>query len=215
MDNTPRLKAHGLLTFNTLMRVIDEGAIKWWNEQQTDPAKRIEMHPFRAEYIKDLTGTAEKRQTNRIITFRKIRLAPGHMGPSPFSGTAEHRPRVRETIMENGRPVVIKGKWIDALARFDCFAPTWSEATQLEEDFEDLMDMFTGAIMNSGVNKMIFQGSYSESFQMDTDYYYQPVTYYFRLEKQYRENKSLVKEFEVLVNNVYQRIISESDSQIL
>ena len=90
----PLLKTDGLLTLSNLLSLIDEGVVRWWNSQyEDDPSRKIEMMPFRADYVKDLTGTAEQRETNRIISYRKIRLAPGTMGAAPFSGTKERRPR--------------------------------------------------------------------------------------------------------------------------
>jgi len=220
MPSIPRLKADGVLTLDTLVRVIDEGVIKWWNDQQTVAKEKIDMFPFRADYVKDLSGTVEERETNNIITFRKIRLAPGSMGGNPFAGTKEHRPRHRETVTAtdalSGKTTatVISGRWRDLLLRFDCFAPTWSEAAKLEERFEWLMNMFTGTIMKSGVNKMIFQGSYSDSYQMLTDYYYEPLTYYFRLEQLFLEDKEIAKEFVVNVSDTYRRILNKNDSKI-
>ena len=123
MINTPHLKADGLLTLDSLMRLIDEGVIKWWNDQQTNTEQKIQMHPFKSDYVKDLTNSTENRDTNRIVTFRKIKLSPGGMGQSPFSGIKEHRARLRENNVTspNGEHGIIKGKWIDILTLRRCW----------------------------------------------------------------------------------------------
>jgi hypothetical protein len=209
----PKQKTEGLLTLSTLLSLIDEGVIKWWNSQHADePNKKIEMYPFKSDHVKDLSGTAEQRETNRIITYRKIRLAPGTMGNAPFSGTKERRPRKRETVVDvsdSGQPTAtqVYGRWIDTLVRFDCYGPSWSEASELESDFIRLMTMFTGYIMKNGINKMTFEGSYSDAYQVQTDYFYEPVTYYFRLEELFTRDDRVIQQFDLNMNNVYQRII--------
>ena len=214
MASQEPLKANGLLNIISLMDLIDAGVIGWWNNQQTDASKKINMFPFKSEYIADLTKNVEQRDTNRIITYRKARKNYGSLTPEPFGSTKEVRARLREqtVINDNGETVGVKifGRWYDFLMRFDCFAPTWSEAVQLEEDFDYLMDMFTGFIMRAGVNKMLYRGSYSDAFHYQTDYYYEPVTYYFRLERQYFTKDSLVREFNVNINNIYQTIINQN-----
>lgn len=217
---TPRLTAAGRLSLVQLLSLIDTGVIGWWNEQESqkaDPAKKIIMFPFKAERIHDLSKEVEGGETNRIITYRKIRKTYGSLAADPFSGTKEGRPRLREEKLvtdRDGKTVGLKifGRWYDVAIRFDCFAPTWSEAAELEEDFDYLMDMFTGFIMRSGINKLLYRGTFSDSFHYQTDFYYESVYYYFRLERHYFTQQTLVREFDVNIQNTIRTIVANNSS---
>lgn len=208
-----RLQANGLLNLSTLLNLIDESVIGWWNANQTDPKNKIIMMPFKSEHIQNFTNSAESRETNRIITYRKIRKNYGTLDNDPFGSKKEVRPRLREEKIvrdNNGNTVGVKiyGRWYDVLVRFDCFAPSWTEAAQLEEDFDMIMDIFSGFIMQAGINKMEYRGTFSDTFHVKTDYFYEPIHYYFRLEKQYYVYNSLLEEIRLNVNDKINSILN-------
>ena len=91
-----------------------------------------------------------------------------------------------DAMNELGTPEAtdIYGKWVDYTIRFDCFAPSWEESQILALEFEDLLDACTGYITSKGAVKFWQDGRNADIYHMKTAYFYEPLMYMARIEKQ-------------------------------
>lgn len=157
------------------------------------------------------------------ITWGVVRQEPGTMGSTPFSGTQEIKPRIREYLglLDTGKikhmgmdptaipehltcQVQIEGQVFDNLVQYNIWARSAWEAEELKEWFQEYMRKFTGMYREAGVNQLFFYKCIRDDtiMQRKNGYHLRSLLYYFRTEHIHIHKIGMIKRIDVQVQTV-------------
>jgi len=142
------------------------------------------------------------------ITWGVVRQEPGTTGGSPFQGTQEMKPRLREMVAiynpdikkyidpsisadmieQYGRlmhHVNIYGQAFDSYVQYNLWARSSWEVEELLEWFKDYMLRYTGMFREAGIVEMWFNRRVRDDtlMQIKNKYHIRSLLYYFRTEE--------------------------------
>jgi len=191
-----------------------------YNKLLTDSDKEykaFEYMPAHPAWLLGKTGSADTQDTyDRVITWDVMRREDGTLGKSPFSGTKQKRPALREEVpitRDDGTKYVreIYGKFYDNLLRFDCFAPTATEAHDTLIKFERMLENHAMFFENQGVSKFLYHGRTSPLYLENARYHTKACIFYVRTEEMWYRDEDTIKKIELQANSELRTWTSGSD----
>lgn len=162
--------------------------------------------------------------TPTVITWGIVRKEPGTMSGTPFSGTQEIKPRIREFLAifnnyatqwvigsseskiqdlgELSYYVKIAGQAFDNLVQYNIWSKSNYEVEERTEWFEEYMDSYRGMFREAGIVQTVFNRRVRDDtlVAMRNGYHVRSVLYYVRTERVHVENISPIKRIDLKIN---------------
>jgi len=169
----------------------------------------------------------------KVITWGTVRKEPGTVSGTPFRGTQEIKPRIRESIAiftpstsnylniistELAKYVRIKAQVFDNLIQYNCWSRSNYQVEELLDWFELYMERYRGMFREAGVNDIVFNRQVRDDSltQLNKHYHVRSVLYYVRTERIFIDTISPITRIDlnIDVNDLQKKIINLEDHSI-
>ena len=181
-----------------------------YNKLYLDDKNKIEYYPAYPEHVREESDQSPVDQ-RYIITYDIYRREDGTIGPDPFGGKKERAFKLMS--MEPASSGGVREKWMkryDNMVRFDCFAPTTTEANELIDVFERMMELHRSYFLGIGLDQMTYEGRLAPIVFQRSNYRSKASLWYVRDQLVLYKDQEAIRQIEQTVNDTFTNIIGES-----
>jgi len=174
----------------------------------------IHLQAAYPDYIFDKTSQANvETSPHLLICYDVIKKEDGSYGENTFSNTKKPRPVLMETkniTLNEGQndereaKEEIYTKRYDLTFRFDCMAPTDTEALRLTWLFERMMEIHA-EYLERGCHRWIYIGRKPSYFNRETKYRSRSCEFFAQVEEQWHIYRDKIQEIKLNYLNLTQR----------
>jgi len=208
----------GLITISGFCNIVGQIVRAYNKLYLPDEKNHIGYYPAYPEFVR---GESDKAPVDRryIITYDIYRREDGTTGKDPFGRQKMRRlSLVGSEVTDSGGVREKYMKRFDNGVRFDCFAPTTAEATELVDVFETMLEIHRDFIISQGLDQMTYEGRLAPITFQRSKFRSKASLWYVREQKILFKDRDAISSIEAIVrdaadvegNETFTRIIGDT-----